>query len=99
MSAKKSIEVTTPDIITGITEKIHGSGFTIYPNPNNGSFRLSNLPANAQLVIKDLSGKDVFKKQVDLSEKPDGFMGISTNLTTGIYLVQVNSTSYKMIVN
>jgi ELWxxDGT repeat protein len=74
----------------GILSNTLRSEISIYPNPNNGSFKLS-LPqefTDGQIIISDLSGKLVVRKQIN-----GGVNSFSLNITSGIYLVKTLSNS------
>lgn len=58
---------------------------SVFPNPTAGEFTLQ-LPENGSLVIYDLMGTVVLKKQVTTNQKID-----VSNLAKGMYNLQVNT--------
>ena len=74
-------------------ESIH-----VFPNPNNGVFSIKTNEENVNILIYDLLGKEVYKKNNIISKT------IETNLAKGMYLVKITNNnnqtkSIKMIVN
>lgn len=72
------------DIIIGTTQ-IHSASQIIFPNPNNGNFRIANSTTKPlELIIYDLFGKEVYRNiYVGNSE-----IEINVHLEPGLYLVQ-----------
>ena len=80
------------------------AGFSIYPNPNNGTF---NVEFNAEergdvtIAVYDMRGRQIFKKQ---TLAPGGVFSdtISLNAESGVYLVNIGhggkTTSKKIII-
>ena len=77
-------EPTSVSVADGVQAKL-------YPNPNNGSFTLAyDLKAlnTANVTIYDISGKLVYKKEIDNLENK---IAINTlNLNNGIYFIQLS---------
>ncbi len=73
---------------TGV-EGLSNVDIQLMPNPNNGEFKivLKNEMKNVKILIHDLNGKLVWSKLYNtmLSES------ISTNLTTGMYIIHLSS--------
>lgn len=73
------------------------SNIILYPNPNNGTFKLINIETKnfgnqpIQLQIFDMNGRSLFKK--DLKENDISSCEINlNNLTKGVYFVKLTST-------
>ncbi len=75
--------VVNVNICDGINELSNNSGFSLYPNANNGKFiiQLDNAqePLNCKLEVFDMLGKEIYssslsdsKTEVDLSGKSKG---------------------------
>lgn len=65
----------------------------LYPNPNNGSFRLEffteiNLVRPVTIYITDLTGKTIFSERFNARPKSNSF-DISTDLGPGFYLIHI----------
>ncbi len=103
MSAYKTVNVSTPDIITTLEDKNFGNGLKIFPNPSNGSFKMINFGDFTKMEMIDLSGKKVWEKQINLPVEFNQSILLSTGLSKGIYILHVNSNnrsySEKIIIN
>lgn len=73
------------DSSTGIETHIENASLSIYPQPAQHYFQLTNLPMNAMLIVFDLSGKQVLSMNAG---NPSATYDISS-LQKGIYFVQV----------
>lgn len=90
--------------VAGINPVAYGSALTLYPNPNNGNFRLSytSQSANAiQLSVYDMRGRQVLSRSVQntgLVQQEVSLQGAEA----GIYLVTVQDgaavTTQKIII-
>ncbi len=84
-------KVFTFDIETGIEEE-SAKIFTVYPNPNTGSFKVEFATTTNQktnLVVVDALGRTIYSKEISRNEK-------TTNITlpkisAGVYVVQIVS--------
>lgn len=74
-------------------EDLNKSSFTIYPNPAKNSFFIESKE-KGNVTIYDLSGKKVLSKS-----KLTGKTQINVSLPTGIYLVEFNGSTKKLVVN
>ena len=81
------------------------SGFSIYPNPNNGSFNVNlNSSSNKTISIEvfDIRGRKVFDKRYASSPPTNKVINLE-NVQSGIYLLQVrdglNKQTKKIIIN
>jgi hypothetical protein len=79
----------------GLNESINtkSSDWSIYPNPNDGSFRLSGLAQNTTLKIYNSLGEVVFKKEI---REKSSLIQLN-HLTTGIYFIEVISENNRSI--
>jgi hypothetical protein len=76
--------------IVGIGEKNNSTDFTISPNPSQGLVKLVfNGKGNKEIRIMNVTGNNVYQETTDLA-----ILNIDlTNLSTGIYFVQVTDGS------
>jgi para-nitrobenzyl esterase len=84
---------------TGVEEDLASGLFTIFPNPAGDNVTINwNGNTTANLRVFDMSGKQV----TSLNKITNGYSLPTTNLTNGIYLVQVisgnNIISKKLVV-
>lgn len=96
-------EVTTPDIVTAIDEDMDLKEIKIYPNPNHGSFTITNIPGNAKVEIRDLTGKLVWNKNMSGSYNFVTSEVINTHISKGTYILtlrsDVGSSNRKVIIH
>ncbi|HXB10928.1 MAG TPA: T9SS type A sorting domain-containing protein, partial [Bacteroidia bacterium] len=75
--------VINVNICDGVNEVINNSGFSLYPNANNGKFTIQFdnelVPHNYEIRVYDMLGKEIYyeplsdyKTEVDLSSKSKG---------------------------
>ena len=79
-------------IPTGIQEIPNPDALRIYPNPVLESFRIQGIEANTLVTIWDISGRMVLQQTFH----PDEAVQVS-HLLKGIYLVQVNGKTVRII--
>lgn len=102
---EKSIEVTFEDC-TGIPEQEDGLGIAVFPNPNDGSFKLTmqtNTPQKASIQIIDQNGKEVYGQQeITVNGKLTRDMDLN-QLAGGVYFLKIISEdeiyTRKIIIN
>ncbi len=73
--------------------------FALFPNPNNGSFKISFEPETndeIKIVIHDLSGRNIYNKSFQNSGLFDQELQINT-ISSGIYFVKIQNGENKMI--
>lgn len=81
-----------PGIINGITD--------LYPNPtsNERAVRVhvytDNIQISAELVLQDISGKIMYKKNIALDDGANTVSFIPENLPAGLYLLQIRSDDW-----
>ncbi|MCF8277214.1 MAG: T9SS type A sorting domain-containing protein [Flavobacteriales bacterium] len=82
----EAIQVT--DIPTTIAEAVE-NGLSVYPNPSNGRFvvEVTGVDADAQIVVLDIAGRQVYTEGVVLNGNFRKNMNL--NLSKGTYLLQV----------
>jgi len=80
------------------------SEFSIYPNPNNGSFNVSlnsSSSENISIIVFDIRGRSVFNKRYDSSQTFNETINLGS-VQSGMYMVQlrdgVNKQTKKLIV-
>jgi len=66
---------------TGIHENVNSTVFSVYPNPSNGSFTVQSSVFPATLVMYDVTGKQVSRKDI-------------TELETQVNVSQLNNGIY-----
>ena len=80
--------------IVGIGEKNNSTDFTISPNPSQGLVKLVfNGRGNKEIRIMNVTGKNVYQETTDLTIRNIDL----TNLSTGIYFIQVTDGSTSKI--
>ncbi len=91
MADYKVTEVTTPDIVTAIDKNMDLKEIKIYPNPNHGSFTIANIPGNAKIEIRDLTGKLMWNKNMLGSYNFVTSEVINTHVSKGTYILTLRS--------
>ena len=64
--------------------------FTIYPNPNSGTFTLTNnklVNSAVFATITDISGKVILKTEFDFAKENKIIVNLDTNIEPGIYFL------------
>ena len=89
------IQYTLGDLInpTGI-ETNSSSAFSIYPNPTENSFTIQfNLESeiNVEIMLSDISGRTIMQKNCGKLISGNQNIAIDTELSDGIYWVNVIS--------
>ena len=87
MSAYRTIEVSTPDIITSLKGEKMDDNLLIYPNPSTGSFSLRNVTRFDYLEILDFSGRKVWTQNLEKTKEMEIYPGLSK----GTYLLNLYS--------
>jgi len=75
------------DLIGGTNEKHISNKIVLYPNPNNGSFKISDI-SNATLKIYNLMGQEIYSKYIN----DDTNHTIEENLKPGIYIIKIDQS-------
>lgn len=86
-SATYTININTA---VGLQNQTSNSNISIYPNPNNGSFTLSNLNTREEynLEVKDVLGRTVY---TDVIKSNTSNANIKLNQAAGVYWLQITS--------
>ncbi len=93
-----SIQICS-QVVTLTSESFGLDNFTLYPNPNNGSFTIqfnSNSGSEIKVNVHDVRGREIFAK----SYNNNGLFNESlelNNVQSGIYLVTVQDGSKKEV--
>ncbi|MES2382262.1 MAG: SBBP repeat-containing protein [Bacteroidota bacterium] len=80
------------NVINTGTKNIIENTINIYPNPNNGQFKIDGLPNNATIVITNLLGETISTQQTNNKEVTIDL----NNVADGMYLVKVEADNYSM---
>lgn len=77
---------------TSALKEIMATGFTAYPNPSNGVFKLkAALPAGpCRVIVYDVRGAVVYEQEIDFSEELTHEIDISKE-SPGLYLLKLQS--------
>lgn len=93
-----SIQICT-QVVTLTSESFGLDNFTLYPNPNNGSFNIqfnSNTGNEIKVNVHDVRGREIFAK----SYNNNGLFNESlelNNVQSGVYLVTVQDGARKEV--
>lgn len=75
----------SPCAISSVSEN-YGSLGSLFPNPTDGSFMISNYVGKTRVTISDLTGKEISQIEVAANE-----IVTTTHLSTGVYLVKLEN--------
>ncbi|MES2134146.1 MAG: T9SS type A sorting domain-containing protein [Bacteroidota bacterium] len=94
-SAAKTVTVNT---CTGIQENQNTIVFNVFPNPSTGNFTVQSSAFPAVLVMYDVTGKQVIRKEITEMETS---VNVS-QLNNGVYYISLTaesgSVNYKMLI-
>ena len=94
-SAANTVTVNT---CTGIQENQNTIVFNVFPNPSNGNFTVQSSVYPAVLVMYDVTGKQVIRKEITEMETS---LNVS-QLNNGVYYISLTadsgSVNYKMLI-
>lgn len=79
---------------TGISNVSQNAQFSLYPNPNNGDFKVivNNLKAkNAEISIVDMLGREVYNHSYKLKGTSDELEIINLNVKSGSYNIIIST--------
>lgn len=92
------IEIRGTNLITGIKEVDEAYDFLAYPNPFNNKLKVvlkgNELTAEA-IIIRDLSGKIVFKEKWEQQYGKEFHLNSTAELSSGFYFLEVNFKNEK----
>ncbi len=74
------------------------NNFVLYPNPNNGSFKISFTPKtndNIEIVVNDISGRTIYDKSFQNSGVFDQELNMNT-ISSSVYFVNIQNGVNKM---
>jgi len=84
---------------TGIHENVSNAVFSVYPNPSNGNFTVQSSVFPAMLVMYDVTGKQVVRKDITELETQVNV----AQLNNGIYYISLiaesGSMNYKLVIS
>lgn len=67
----------------------YNSGIEIFPNPGNGKITIKNIKEYSQIVLLDISGRELFRSGIRSNFK-SGILNLDfSQLNKGIYLIQL----------
>lgn len=93
-----SVEVCS-QTITLSSESFGLDNFTLYPNPNNGSFNIqfnSNTGSEIKVNVHDIRGREIFNKSFDNNGLFNENLQLN-NVQSGVYLVTVEDGTRKEV--
>jgi hypothetical protein len=93
VNSTESQVVVSVRVALSSIEETSLQAFTIYPNPARNFIKISGLSAKSEVTIIDMTGQTVLRKDIS----PEEFLDIN-NLKHGIYLVKINDTTAKLII-
>lgn len=89
----------------GLQDKAESGGFSVYPNPSNGMFRVSIITTDAmaaQMSLYDPLGQRIFSEKAMLTADSNHFHFVYPHLSDGLHILELqhrNSNIYgKLIV-
>lgn len=93
-----AVTSVTVNTCIGIKEHTNGLVMDVYPNPSNGNFTIASSVFPATLIVVDVTGKEVLKKEITERETT---VNVSA-LNNGIYYISViaetGSARYKVVI-
>jgi subtilisin-like proprotein convertase family protein len=93
-----SLQVCSQTVALG-TNEFGLDSFSLYPNPNNGSFTVEFTSAttnDVQVLVHDLRGREIMNKSYQNSGAFSGNINMG-NVQSGVYLVTVQDGSRKEV--
>jgi len=103
---RNQMDIDSIDVTAGIKNYNNSSAdVNVYPNPNNGVFTISvNVLTNentANVVLTDMTGRVVYKEQMDTHTGTGSLPVNTSNLEKGTYFIQISnsqSSSVKKVI-
>ena len=92
------IEVCSQSLVPLGTEDFNFADFALYPNPNNGNFKVefNSSSNNINIAVHDISGRKIFNKTFQNSGLFSEELQLSS-AQAGIYLVTVSDGDKKIV--
>ncbi len=84
-----AVSTVSVNTCAGIKENSNAVVLNMYPNPSNGNFTIQSSVYPATLIIYDVTGKQVFKKEIT---EPETVLNVS-QLNNGIYYVTLSAAT------
>ena len=81
------------------SEDFEFKDFALYPNPNNGSFKISFIPEtndDIEIIVYDISGRKIYDNKFQNSGLFNQELQINT-ISAGVYFVNIQNGENKMI--
>ncbi len=75
------------------------NNFNLYPNPNNGTFKISfdaDADNDIQITINDIRGRKIYTKNYTKTSTFEQHVGMD-NLEAGVYLVNIRNGANKVV--
>ena len=91
--AYKGRELTTTSISQTSTEE---TNLNIYPNPTSNKIFIDNVSENLVVNISDITGRQILSNKTIISGKMEIDL---SDFPSGIYFININNKSYKIIKN
>lgn len=94
-----SIEICTQTIAALTNSNFSFENFSLYPNPNNGSFYVkfnSNSNSPIQIGVFDMSGRQIFDQSYENSGLFEQNIILNAAVQAGVYLVNVQDGNQKI---
>ncbi len=92
-----TISKTITPIFVGVRQiKAATSSLNTFPNPTTGKLNVSwetNNDENASVIVTDITGREVYKTNVTLTEGAGMTQLDLNNLNTGLYMISIKSAS------
>lgn len=89
----------TTTLTLGVNDlELGDSSIKIFPNPNNGNFKISHNAVESSINVKiyNILSEEILNQNFDANSKT---LEVNSHLTPGIYIVKVNDKfSSKLIV-
>lgn len=92
------LEVCTQTLVPLATQQFAFNNFALYPNPNNGSFKVQfdSADSKVNIAVHDISGRRIFDKAYTNSGLFSEEIQLH-NAQAGVYLVTVSNGESKMV--
>jgi hypothetical protein len=79
------------------TDNLTHNKILIFPNPSNGHLNILNFKIDDIISLFDMSGRSI-NFSSEINDYENKIKKIFIDVDSGIYLLNINSTSYKLII-